>query len=84
MCGITTLIKRNGTVDCNSFKYLTRLLYKRGPDDEGFYFDENVALGHRRLSIIDLNTGKQPLFNESTTVGVVFNGEPFVSFLPVA
>lgn len=75
MCGITTLIKRDEKVDCDSFKHLTRLLYSRGPDEEGFYFDDNVALGHRRLSIIDLHSGKQPIFNESDTVGVVFNGE---------
>ena len=47
----------------------------RGPDDEGFYFKDNVALGMRRLSIIDLATGHQPISNEDGTVWVVFNGE---------
>jgi asparagine synthase (glutamine-hydrolysing) len=47
----------------------------RGPDDEGFYFKENVAMGMRRLSIIDLATGSQPISNEDGSVWVVFNGE---------
>ncbi len=47
----------------------------RGPDDEGFYFKNNVALGMRRLSIIDLVTGHQPISNEDGSVWVVFNGE---------
>ena len=47
----------------------------RGPDDEGFYFKENVAMGMRRLSIIDLSTGHQPISNEDGSVWVVFNGE---------
>ena len=47
----------------------------RGPDDEGFYTDDNAAIGMRRLSIIDLETGHQPVSNEDGTVWVVFNGE---------
>src|SRR5947207_6223012 len=47
----------------------------RGPDDEGLWTDEGVALGMRRLSIIDLATGHQPIHNEDRTVWVVFNGE---------
>ncbi len=47
----------------------------RGPDDEGTYIAPQIGLGHRRLSIIDLNTGHQPLSNEDGTVWVVFNGE---------
>jgi asparagine synthase (glutamine-hydrolysing) len=47
----------------------------RGPDDEGVYLAGQVGLGHRRLSIIDLNTGHQPLSNEDRTVWIVFNGE---------
>jgi asparagine synthase (glutamine-hydrolysing) len=49
----------------------------RGPDDEGYYSDEGVALGVRRLSIIDLETGAQPIHNEDETVWLVFNGEIF-------
>ena len=47
----------------------------RGPDDEGSYFDGPIALGHRRLSIIDLSTGKQPISNQDQTLTTVFNGE---------
>ena len=47
----------------------------RGPDEEGFYIRKGIGLGHRRLSIIDLSTGKQPICNEDGSVIVVFNGE---------
>src|SRR3954466_841611 len=47
----------------------------RGPDDEGIWVDEGVAFGMRRLSIIDLSTGHQPIHNEDETVWIVFNGE---------
>jgi asparagine synthase (glutamine-hydrolysing) len=50
-------------------------MYHRGPDDEGFYIQEGIGLGHRRLSIIDLGTGKQPIYNEDGSVVVIFNGE---------
>ena len=54
---------------------MTNIVAHRGPDGDGFYFGEGVGLGHRRLSIIDLATGGQPLANEDDTVWVVFNGE---------
>jgi asparagine synthase (glutamine-hydrolysing) len=47
----------------------------RGPDDEGLYISSGVGLGHRRLSIIDLNTGRQPISNEDSAIWIVFNGE---------
>lgn len=47
----------------------------RGPDDQGFYFGDQVTLGHRRLNIIDLNSGKQPIHNEEGNIWVVYNGE---------
>jgi asparagine synthase (glutamine-hydrolysing) len=52
-------------------------LAHRGPDDEGFFIADGVALGHRRLSIIDLATGHQPMFNEDGSVCIVFNGEVY-------
>lgn len=54
---------------------MARRLAHRGPDGEGFYFGQGVALGHRRLAIIDLEGGQQPLANETGDVWVVFNGE---------
>ncbi|MEP7245092.1 MAG: XrtA/PEP-CTERM system amidotransferase [Gammaproteobacteria bacterium] len=77
MCGIT------GMVDIRGARALDRALLRRmndsqshrGPDGEGEHHAPGVALGHRRLSIIDLATGQQPLFNEDRSVVVVFNGE---------
>jgi asparagine synthase (glutamine-hydrolysing) len=54
---------------------MNSVLSHRGPDGEGFFVDGPVGLGHRRLSIIDLEGGKQPLFNEDQTKAIVFNGE---------
>src|SRR5215468_4032133 len=54
---------------------MTSTLTHRGPDDEGYYVDDFTALGHRRLSIIDLQTGRQPMSNETGDVWIVFNGE---------
>jgi asparagine synthase (glutamine-hydrolysing) len=54
---------------------MNHTLIHRGPDGEGYYIDKNIGLGHRRLSIIDLERGKQPMGNEDGSVQVVFNGE---------
>jgi asparagine synthase (glutamine-hydrolysing) len=54
---------------------MMRALTHRGPDDEGIYLNDQVVLGHRRLSIIDLNSGHQPISNEDGSVWIVFNGE---------
>ena len=54
---------------------MTGVLVHRGPDQQGDWHDEGIALGHRRLSIIDLDNGRQPLGNEDGSIQVVFNGE---------
>ncbi|MBN1546062.1 MAG: asparagine synthase (glutamine-hydrolyzing) [Syntrophaceae bacterium] len=54
---------------------MNRTMIHRGPDDEGYYCRDNAGLGHRRLSIIDLNSGHQPIYNEDKTKVIVFNGE---------
>lgn len=54
---------------------MTAAIAHRGPDGEGFHFDPGIALGHRRLAIIDLATGDQPMFNRTRSVTIVFNGE---------
>lgn len=54
---------------------MTSLLDHRGPDGEGFFADKKVSLGHKRLSIIDLKTGQQPIYNDDRSVVIVFNGE---------
>ena len=56
-------------------KDMTDKIKHRGPDDEGYYVDDDIALGHRRLSIIDIDSGKQPMYNEDSSMVIVFNGE---------
>ncbi len=77
MCGITGYInfdnKKPG--DFSVVRRMADSIIHRGPDAEGFYVKNNVALGHRRLSILDLNTGSQPMYNEDKTIVVIFNGE---------
>src|SRR5947207_2615216 len=76
MCGIAGIASLNGRpVDVDEARVMCRALVHRGPDDEGIYLGRGVALGMRRLSIIDLATGDQPIRNEDGTVWVVFNGE---------
>ena len=53
----------------------TLVLKHRGPDDYGYHIDDRIYLGHRRLSIIDLQTGNQPVYNENRSICAVFNGE---------
>ena len=62
-------------IDAATLDSMTRVLTHRGPDQSGAWFDAWTALGHRRLSIIDLDSGRQPLANETGSVQVVFNGE---------
>ncbi len=74
MCGIFGVAS---TTDLREFplEAITSTLSHRGPDDWGYYHDKNVGLGHRRLSIIDVEGGHQPVFNEDKTKCIVFNGE---------
>ncbi len=74
MCGITGFVSKEKNKKQIIKKMADRIAH-RGPDDEGYYVDSHVALGHRRLSIIDLDSGKQPMFNEDEQLIVVFNGE---------
>jgi asparagine synthase (glutamine-hydrolysing) len=77
MCGISGVwnFATGEPVDREVLVKMNNALGLRGPDDEGYYVDGPVGLGHRRLSIIDLETGKQPIHNEDETVWIVFNGE---------
>src|SRR6476469_8021390 len=77
MCGIAGKVNfdRNRPVDPGRLRAMTSAIAHRGPDADGFHVAAGVGLGHRRLSIIDLATGDQPLANEDGTVWVVFNGE---------
>ncbi|MBD3389243.1 MAG: asparagine synthase (glutamine-hydrolyzing) [Candidatus Altiarchaeales archaeon] len=77
MCGIAGLCGFGGGVDSQAVRGMTGLIRHRGPDDSGFYDDEHVALGHRRLSIVDLESGRQPIHNEDESVWIVYNGETY-------
>jgi asparagine synthase (glutamine-hydrolysing) len=77
MCGITGLFDIRGAraFERATLHRMNESQRHRGPDGEGLHLEPGVGLGHRRLSIIDISTGQQPLFNEDGSVVVVFNGE---------
>lgn len=77
MCGIVGFVDKKGVKEKKEIiKKMADRIAHRGPDDEGFYVDKTVALGHRRLSIIDLTkSGAQPIYNEDKSMAIVFNGE---------
>jgi asparagine synthase (glutamine-hydrolysing) len=81
MCGIAGIwnYKTGEAADRERLIRITRLLAHRGPDGEGYYWGPGPGLGHRRLSIIDLEGGHQPMSNEDGTVWIVFNGEIYNS-----
>lgn len=72
MCGICGFV---GNQDRHLLEQMMNLIIHRGPDEEGIYWDGLVALGMRRLSIIDLAHGSQPMFNEDGQIVIIFNGE---------
>jgi asparagine synthase (glutamine-hydrolysing) len=76
MCGIAGIVNFNIEEPSRDIiERMTRIQHHRGPDDEGFFLNRHVALGHVRLSIIDIEGSRQPLCNEDGTIWVVFNGE---------
>ena len=77
MCGIAGIYTKN-QVDNEVIKNVEKMgdvIKHRGPDDSGFYQDDKIALIHKRLSIIDLCTGRQPIYNENKSLVLIFNGE---------
>ena len=77
MCGICGAFNfdRENKIHESDLKQMCKVITHRGPDDEGIYVKQNIGIGMRRLSIIDLSTGRQPISNEDGTVWIVFNGE---------
>lgn len=76
MCGICGIFDRSGNlIDKVSIERMTMVLGHRGPDGDGYLWDGEIGLGHRRLSIIDIAGGAQPIGNEDGGVQVIFNGE---------
>ncbi|TMB27541.1 MAG: asparagine synthetase B, partial [Deltaproteobacteria bacterium] len=75
MCGICGDVDLAGTPDAEGVRRAARAIAHRGPDAEAFFFDGPAGLGHRRLAILDLESGDQPMVRDS--VAVVFNGEAY-------
>ncbi|HZI62027.1 MAG TPA: asparagine synthase (glutamine-hydrolyzing) [Pyrinomonadaceae bacterium] len=78
MCGINGIAfsSRSGrTVSRPQLEAMRDVIRHRGPDDEGIFIDRNVGLGHRRLSIVDVAAGHQPMTNEDGTLHIIYNGE---------
>ena len=77
MCGIAGIVDTVGQrpIDSTLLRRMTDRLAHRGPDGDGFHIHNGVGFGHRRLAIIDVAGGQQPLFNEDGTVSITFNGE---------
>ena len=76
MCGIVGFVNSNSkTASRELLEAMNRCIVHRGPDEDGFFLKENVALAMRRLAIIDLKGGQQPIFNEDKTKAIVYNGE---------
>jgi len=79
MCGIAGIFNLHSAkeISMDTLKRMAFMLRHRGPDGFGFYTDENIGLAHARLSIIDLEGGRQPIYNEDKTICITFNGEIF-------
>ncbi|MDB5005124.1 MAG: hypothetical protein JWQ34_3349 [Mucilaginibacter sp.] len=76
MCGINGLLYKEATLDIvEQLQLMNHRIIHRGPDDDGIYHVGQVAMGMRRLSIIDLSTGNQPMYNDDNDIAIVFNGE---------
>ncbi len=76
MCGLAGLFRPDGgPVDVALLRRMTAALAHRGPDGDGFHTEQGLGLGHRRLAIIDVGGGQQPMYNEDASVVIAFNGE---------
>lgn len=75
MCGISGLINHSDPISSQILEDMNRAITHRGPDDEGYFIDGPVGLAHRRLSIIDLSHGHQPMYSDDDRFVIVFNGE---------
>src|ERR1041385_6883461 len=76
MCGIAGIVDFSGSANASEVvRRMTQTMTHRGPDDEGYFGNDILAVGMRRLSIIDIAGGHQPMFNDDQSIGVVLNGE---------
>ena len=74
MCGFVGFYSKD-VRDENVIKEMNNQIIHRGPDSDGYYFDNGINFGFRRLSIIDLHEGSQPILNENNDIAIIFNGE---------
>jgi asparagine synthase (glutamine-hydrolysing) len=74
-CGIATPLSSNRRIDRGQIIRMRETIRHRGPDEEGIFLDEGIGLGHRRLSIIDVSAGHQPMASDDGTLQIVYNGE---------
>ncbi len=75
MCGIVGIIQKDAKKYSKELSSMVKKLKHRGPDEKGAYFFNSCALGHTRLSIVDLKSGQQPMLNNNSDTAIVFNGE---------
>ena len=76
MCGIVGFVRNDGkAIDEQLLTRMCNAIRHRGPDDDGFYVNNSVGLAMRRLAIIDLKSGQQPIHNQDRSSWIVFNGE---------
>ena len=77
MCGLAGVVHFDSgrNVDQTILHKMTNALSHRGPDGEGYFVDKNIGLGHKRLSVIDLSGGTQPMISDDKSLVIVFNGE---------
>ena len=77
MCGLTGIFHRDaeGEIDAPLLRRMNDAIAYRGPDGDGFHVEPGIGLGHRRLSIVDVSGGGQPMYNEDESIVIVFNGE---------
>jgi asparagine synthase (glutamine-hydrolysing) len=75
MCGIAGVIDLHQQPDSSVMESASNMMIHRGPDEQGLFYEESICLIHRRLSIIDISNGVQPMFNEDKALVIVFNGE---------
>lgn len=75
MCGISVWFQNNGLINKNKFEKMNNIIRHRGPDDEGYYYDLSLAMGHRRLAIIDVSANGHQPFMYKDRYALVYNGE---------
>ena len=75
MCGIIGIIRKNSSVEKEELIEMNNTQVHRGPDGEGYYNDKNIGFGHRRLSIIDIESGQQPMSTNNNNYWITYNGE---------